>query len=484
MKYFKWLLVAMSLFLCFLPADVSAVEVGVPPAGQLKTDSPVLITGYGFKGPKLYYVQLFNSSAEVVAIKDFVVEYTISGQAAPIEIGKLSGNIKPGGYVVVGEKTGTPMADFSYEVTIPDGVTGSVNGIKITPARNYFETSIVVKGDVNASYWKRNISTSTGNYLSTFSSFVPDSSFVLFGKGLYEPPEYTALQFTEILANPRSCSPLEKAGECFDFVKFYNPTSLPVDLSQFRLRVGYQGQNASSSNTFLLTGVVPAGGYFATQTSADARPISVTNSGGFVWLEDIYGMKRYDSTVTEFPDASSDTKKGQAWAYDTADGAWKWTLQPMASPVASIFVFPELVKPKVTALAACKEGQYRSEETNRCRSLASAVTALAPCDDDEERNPETNRCRKLATLTSQELTPCKEGQERNPETNRCRNIAATSPPDAAFKAEPIADTSKAFMGWWALGGVGVLAIGYGIWEWRQEMLNAVQKVASFFTSGK
>lgn len=484
MKYFKWLLLAISLFLCFTPVNAGAVGVITPPVVQPKTDSPILITGYGFNGPHLHYVQLFNSSNEVVSLKTWVVEYTISGQAQPVQVGNLDGNMKPGGYVVVGEKTKIPAADFSYEITIPDGVTGGVNGIKIIPAGNYFEASIVVKSDANVSYWKRNISASTGNYLSTFSSFVPDQNFVLYGKGLYEPLEYTLLQFTEILANPRSCSPIEQVGECFDFVKFYNPTSLPVDLSQFRLRVGYQGQSATSSNTFSLTGIVPANGYFTTQTSADARSISITNSGGFVWLEDIYGMKRYGSTVTEFPDASSDSKKGQAWAYDAMDGVWKWTLQPMASPIGSVFVFPEVAKPKVTALLACKEGQYRSEETNRCRSLASSVTALAPCDDDEERNPETNRCRKIATAANAELVPCKEGQERNPETNRCRNVAATSPPDAAFQPEAVAETGKAFVGWWALGGLGLAAVGYGIWEWRQEMLGALQKVGTFFTSSK
>lgn len=479
-------IVAISLLLCITIQPAGAVGVVAPAPIQPKVDSPILVTGYAFNGPKLLYVQLFNSSNEVIAVENWAVEYTISGQLAPVEVGKLSGNIKPGGYVVVGEKASTPAADFGYEIAIPDGAAGNVNGIKLIPAGNYAETAIVVKSDASLGYWKRNISASTGSYLSTFSSFVPDSTFVLYGKGLYEPAETATLQFTEILANPRNCSPLEQAGECLDFVKFYNPTSLPVDLSQFRLRVGYFGQNATSNNTFVLAGVVPAGGYFTTQTSADNRPISLTNSGSYVWLEDTYGMKRYDATVTEYPDASSDTKKGQAWAYDITDGTWKWTLQPNAAHGASIFVLPEPPKPKVTAasLTPCKEGQYRSEETNRCRSLATATTALAPCDDDEERNPATNRCRKIASLTNQELVPCKEGQERNPETNRCRNIAATSPPDTAFKAEPIAETGKAFMGWWALGGVGLLAVGYGIWEWRQEMLGAVQKVASFFTLGK
>jgi hypothetical protein len=190
--------------------------------------------------------------------------------------------------------------------------------------------------------------------------------------------------------------------------------------------------------------------------------------------------------VLEYPDASADAKKGQAWAYDVAVGQWKWTIQPM--PYDGPSVFPPMIESKIKAIAEkglvpCKEGQYRSEETNRCRSIAAEATALAPCDDDEERNPATNRCRKIVSVTNQ-LTPCKEGQERNPETNRCRNVAAAAPPDAAFDVEPVKDVGQSFVGWWALGGVGILALGYAGWEWRQEILAAIRKVGTFFTSGK
>ena len=55
---------------------------------------------------------------------------------------------------------------------------------------------------------------------------------------------------------------------------------------------------------------------------------------------------------------------------------------------------------------------------------------------------------------------------------------------AAFAVEPVKDGGKAFIGWWALGGVGVLAGGYGVWEWRREMAGAIRKVTAFFVSNK
>lgn len=488
MRCMKWVSLAVIAVSCLLfPPAAEAIEVTQPPAGPVKTDSPIIITGYGFQGPQLYYVQLFNSSNEVIDVTGWSVQYTVPGVEGAIAVAHLQGLVRPGGYIVIGNKAVLPSADVVYELTLPAGMTASVNSLRVIPSNNYLDLTLAVKADPTHRYWKRNISTSTGNYLSTFTAFTPDTAFVLYGQGFYDYPTSTALQVSELLPNPRNCSPLESAADCGDYVKLYNPSTEAIDLSTFRLRVGYQGQNPSSSNTFALAGTIQPGHYAVVAANKDGQPISLTNSGAFVWLEDTYGVMRYDSTVLEYPDASADAKKGQAWAYDIADGTWKWTIQPAPHDSPSIFPAPAPPKPKVVATsvpAPCKQGQYRSEETGRCRSIASDVTTLAPCDDDEERNPATNRCRKLASLASAQLAPCKEGQERNRETNRCRNVAASSPPDAAFAVEPVKNASKAFVGWWALGGVGAGAVGYGLWEWRQEALRAIQKIGSFFISSK
>ena len=135
--------------------------------------------------------------------------------------------------------------------------------------------------------------------------------------------------------------------------------------------------------------------------------------------------------------------------------------------------------PAASVLSPCKEGQYRSEETNRCRSIATAVNALKPCADDQFRNPATNRCKKIASSDDVALADCGEGRERNPATNRCRNVLASTPPVAGFSVEPIQDAANVFIGWWVLGGVMVLALGYAGWEWREEVGRFVRKVAQF-----
>jgi len=483
MRYIRSAWLAASILICLLIAsNAEAITISQPPV-DARTDSPVIITGYGIDGAHLLYVQLFNSSDAVVDVTNWAVQATFSN-ATTVSIATLHGLMKPGGYLIVADTNTMTAPDVGYVQTMPSEAV-AVNTLKLTPSSLYLPQATTTKADATHPYWRRNISSSTENYLSTFSSFTPDAQFVLYGNGFYDYPTTVALQVAEVVANPRNCSPLETMGDCADYVKFYNPSTTPVDLSQFRMRIGYLGQSVSSSNTFSLQGVVQPGHYAVISKSADDRPVSLTNGGGFVWLEDMYGVKLYQSTVFEYPDASLDSKKGQAWAYDVTDGAWKWTVQP--TPLDSPSVFPVPIPQKkitiASSLTPCKEGQYRSEETNRCRSLGS-VTAVAPCDDDEERNLATNRCRKIATAASQDVTPCKEGQERNPTTHRCRNMTSGAPSDAAFAINAAQDTGKAFIGWWALGGVGIVALGYGVWEWRQEAMMAIRKASSFFTSLK
>jgi hypothetical protein len=79
-------------------------------------------------------------------------------------------------------------------------------------------------------------------------------------------------------------------------------------------------------------------------------------------------------------------------------------------------------------------------------------------------------------LGASDLTPCKAGQERNPDTNRCRNIVSSNIPTAGYALEQANESSNNYILIWSLAAVGVVAICYGIWEWRQEIVNSVQKI--------
>lgn len=122
--------------------------------------------------------------------------------------------------------------------------------------------------------------------------------------------------------------------------------------------------------------------------------------------------------------------------------------------------------PVETEPAPCLPDQYRNPETGRCRKYATLASAnLVPCKEGQYRHPETNRCRKIPTET--ELAPCKEGYERNPETNRCRKVVTNA--SASHSVEEIDLSEKQFTGWLIISGIGVVAIGVIVWEWRQEL---------------
>ena len=124
----------------------------------------------------------------------------------------------------------------------------------------------------------------------------------------------------------------------------------------------------------------------------------------------------------------------------------------------------------------CKEGYYRSEATGRCRSIASAAAkTLKPCPDGQFRNPATGRCKKIAAADDI-LKDCPEGFERSPVTRRCRKIKTASMPVVGSATAGVQQVAGATWGWWVFGGVSLLAVGYGAWQWRWELSQLIRKL--------
>jgi len=127
-------------------------------------------------------------------------------------------------------------------------------------------------------------------------------------------------------------------------------------------------------------------------------------------------------------------------------------------------------------IAPCRDGYYRSEETGGCRSIASvAAKTLKPCPEGQFRNSSTGRCKKIAS-TDDMAKECSEGFERNPQTKRCRKIKSASMPTVGSAAAEVKQIAGATWGWWVFGGVSLLAVGYGVWQWRWEISQFVRKI--------
>jgi hypothetical protein len=173
---------------------------------------------------------------------------------------------------------------------------------------------------------------------------------------------------------------------------------------------------------------------------------------------------------------------GESWAF--IEYTWQYTNQP--TPGASNLLRMSQDEPEVATSVSvpkpCASNQYRNPETNRCRLISSTTTNTpAPCKVGQIRNVETGRCKAVATSTA---TACKEGQERSAETNRCRTVKKLS--TANYGVKGTSSQQQTGMGWYmwaAIGGIVLLILGYGVWEWRDELKKLFQMVKAKFAGG-
>lgn len=297
------------------------------------------------------------------------------------------------------------------------------------------------------------------------------------------------LNITELLPNSAGSD----AGK--EFIELYNPQAQSINLKEYMLGIG--------TKHYPLPDELLAAGEYRSFSDTELG-FTLPNTSTIIGLRSDEGAVLFETPAYVSP------KDDEAWAF--IQDTWQFTNQPTPGRpnlpslsdekgngsvggaetkpcAANQYRSPEtnrcrLAEASTSEPTPCKEGQYRSEETNRCRNSVLAASTLTPCKEGQYRSEETNRCRSIAASGSNELAPCKEGQERNPETNRCRAVQAGQPGKADYAVEPVKETATAFTGWWALGGVGALALGKIGWEWREEIINAVRKAGLFFTSGK
>lgn len=517
--------IVISLVIVVQGSVAHALPPVTEPPAKLATSS-LLVTGYYFSGAQLQYAQIFNTSDRAIALGGWQLRLYDDGMLAG-DVRLPAMYIAPKEYVIVSNDGAVGDADIRVALPVTLSTTAVNDTMQLissdpmmTPETVTLKVEKDAKGAVtNNHYETRQVlsQSSAGNYTST-STFKPEAPTApLYGRGVYQPRMDFPLMPVEVLANPRACAPGEASGDCKEYVKLYNHTAEPVSLDGVRLRAGYQGQASTSSNTAELGGVLQPGEY-------QSFALPLTNTGGYVWLEDSYGVVVYATTVVEYPDASSTTHKGQSWAHP-AEGDWRWMLPNPTGQSAPIPVVEDTTTAstekacaadqyrnpdtgrckkydvaaepapcaddqernpetgrcrKVTAVAvtACDPGQERNPDTGRCRKVATTVAAaLTPCKEGQERNPDTNRCRTIASATD-ELKPCAPGQERNPDTNRCRKIPGTNTP-AGYKADPTQPAAADRTIWWALGGLGAAALGYILWEWRAEVSRAINRINPF-----
>jgi Lamin Tail Domain len=299
-------------------------------------------------------------------------------------------------------------------------------------------------------------------------------------------PTCEGIVINEFLPNPSGSD----AGH--EFIELYNPTKAAIALD------GCSLQTSAGSKTYDLSGAVLQPGQYQAFYDSQTGLTLPNSAGGTVWL-----LSPTDELQSiDYPANMADDV---AWA--RFNDAWQATYAP--TPNAANISMPQ---------APCPAGQYRDSATNRCRDIAtSSSTTLKPCAPDQYRNPATNRCKakisaatlaacaanqyrnpatnrcKLISSTSGSLKPCKPGHERNPATNRCKSTASSNSlkpckpgwirnpatnrcRKGAVKGASIAGikdvsspTATGSTQWWLAAGAVLAALGYALYEWRQEI---------------
>lgn len=470
-------------------------------------DTDIKIAAYArtADGADLKYLELFNDSAQLVDISSWKITGVFSnGSRAELPIfPNAPGLLAPKTHAVVQVAAEVGRASFDGGAWIPTPPSGAVLvSLEVSSRLTGWKTdlySLKVSGSGGATkyddFWVR-AQISGESYTATLSSLTVVSPVTLHDDGLYEIPGSFPGKIIELYPYSSECTPADTSILCGDYIKI-RVDALDVDLSRFALRTDSNSSSRTTTNTFYLGEAAYAAneeGYVTVAVDTDGKRLSLTNSGGYAWIEDVYGLKLYDGTMTKYEPAGTE-EQGYSWAIDSA-GAWQWSTTPqpfganiVTPPIAEAVVCsagkylnPETgrcrtLEEAVNALAACPEGQERNPTTNRCRSkVTSASTSLVPCGEGQERNPLTNRCRSIASAVA-ELIPCDEGYERNPATNRCRKVAGISTTSGASQGVEEATGSTWNVWTWALVGVGVsAAMAYGIYEWRHELGQVGQRL--------
>lgn len=269
--------------------------------------------------------------------------------------------------------------------------------------------------------------------------------------------DYSPLELTEILPNA------EGSDIGNEFIEIYNPGDTTIDLTYYAVKIG----SSDKIYSFPVDSSIGPGEYRSFSDSE--MKFTLVNSSSRIVLTAIggavFGDTAYDSPA-----------EGESWALINSD--WQYTNRPTpgAENLASIAIADDSAS-DASSPKPCHADQYRNPDTGRCRKIETKT--VTPCKPGQSRNPETNRCRSVLGAST-ERKPCAKNQYRSEDTGRCRNLPTSTVPDAAFAVQPVKSDGTVFVGWWALGGVGLLAVGYGAWEWHRELAIAGQKIIRRF----
>ena len=510
------------------PAKPTPSEPPAPPAAA-RTSAKLLITKIGLDTARGAYVELYNPSPGPVNIAGWTLQYVNQkGHVTVLKTISTDLMVPAGGALVVGDSRLTDeQADLRFDskkvlaktggsvkLVMSDGQVSDLVGWGAASERE--GSPIKLGGKLHA--WRCQINgvvTDTNNNASDFS--VGEAPRLRELPACTEPDEPRPPVDPAPPINRCSGLKLHEIATNVDapFIEIINAGISDLDLTGCTILVKGRGKNKDTTHTF--RSIELAAGALHVIRLAETN-LKLTKTGG----GEVYALDESGNEIDQTSFAG--LAKDSSWSL--FNGEWKQTFA-VTENAANVFkeyadcqngyernalgkcvkisvppAVPDVLAPcpigqyrhpetrrcrKIEAaktVTPCKEGYYRSEATGRCRSIASAAAKmLKPCPDGQFRNPATGRCKKIAAADDI-LKDCPEGFERNPKTRRCRKVALATAPKTGFAPEQVKQVTGAVWGWWVLGGVSLLAVGYAGWQWRWEIGRAATRLKHAITCGK
>ena len=229
---------------------------------------------------------------------------------------------------------------------------------------------------------------------------------------------YPNIIISELYPNP----PSDQSESSDEFIELYNPNNFDVDLNGWLLK-------DASSNTFIVKNKTIAAYSYLVFTSAESK-LSLNNTGDVV---------RLVSPSAQLIDETADygeAKEGLSWA--VVDNSWNWTVSPTPS-VSNSSIYVENIVKSVGVTPAIKKATTKKVTTAK---------------------PKATKAKKAAAS----------------------KISASAKTQDPTDSSGPASSALANIWPWLLISLGIGTIGYGIYEYKPEIITAYHKLKNKFTA--
>lgn len=431
-------------FACF-GTELTHQTLALPPYSYATAATPAMATALGFSGFTVTYTPTSQSSGSIVGSSDTIKLV----DAFDNEVDKQSWTTSLASGMLYTRHTNQQLS-YLYDDT-DTASDWSIAPLQIMPNDQTIKRDPPPTNDVCPNIFDAQLVIPDGLVFDQFGNCVAPSATPL-------------LLITELLANAIG------SDADHEFIELHNPNDFDVSLAEYRLWVG---PTFEKSFAFPAGSSIPARSYKAFSNAEIHYTLLNTSSRVRI-------MTTNDVLIDEIPSYES-PKENFSWA--KFGGVWKYTNAPTPGIANKENVDDETPVAENDTRKPCAANQFRNPATGRCKLLATTSGAtLKPCRVNQYRSPETHKCRNVAQ-SSTSRKPCKEGQERNPDTNRCRNVKVMPTADYAVLGAQTTNNGAWYI-WAAIGGVLLLAIGYAMWEWRQEIGGLFRRLRKFVRPGK